>query len=220
MASRTRPSKLPPQPAPTPFSPSVLRNVFASSGATPANSGVSPATAAGPWKRSTASLLASTLAHALAIISRSKLAMALGTGAFSSHDARDHASNRAELAPIPLNGDMGCAASPMATTLDLASFPVGGGGGRSRSYSGPAHDSSQMAWANIAGTGSCQPETTDWTNSFAPPGPERGADAIRRASSSVTRTEICHIVSGGGRRERARCEPAASFAASFPAADG
>mmetsp|Transcript_14152 Transcript_14152/g.59880 ORF Transcript_14152/g.59880 Transcript_14152/m.59880 type:complete len:219 (-) Transcript_14152:369-1025(-) len=218
MTSRTRPSKLPPRPAPTPFSPSVRRNVFANPGATPANSGDSPATAAGPWKESTASLLASTLAHALAIISRSKLAMALGIGAFPSHDARDHASNSAELAPIPLNGDIGCAASPMATTLDLASLPVGGGGGRSRSYSGPAHDSSQTAASNIAGTGSCQLATTDWTNSFAPPGPARGADAIDRASSSVTRTEICHIVSGG-RREPARREPA-PFAASFPAADG
>mmetsp|Transcript_2803 Transcript_2803/g.10401 ORF Transcript_2803/g.10401 Transcript_2803/m.10401 type:complete len:204 (-) Transcript_2803:987-1598(-) len=144
--------------------------------------------------------------------------MALGTGAFSSHADRDHASNSAELAPIPLNGDIGCAASPMATTLDLASFPVGGLGGRSRSYSGPAHESSQSVASNIAGTGSCQVATTDWTNSFAPPGPPRGADAIDRASSSVTRTEICHIVRGPGRR----VPPADSFAgdSSFAASFG
>ena len=194
MCSFTTRSRSPPIPALTPLSSRVSRNSLASPGSIPANSGDVLATAAGPWKRSTASLLASTLAHARAIISRSKFAIARGVGAFSSHVANDQASNKAELAPMPLNGDIGCAASPMATTLDLALAPVGGGGGRSLSYSGPAHDSSQTAFANIWAIGSCQPSVTDRTNSLTPPGPTRGADAMDRACVSVTRTEICHIV--------------------------
>ena len=194
MSSFTTRSRSPPIPALTPLSSRVSRNSLASPGSIPANSGDVLATAAGPWKRSTASLLASTLAHARAIISRSKFAIARGVGAFSSHVANDQASNKAELAPIPLNGDIGCAASPMATTLDLALAPVGGGGGRSLSYSGPAHDSSQMASANIRAIGSCHPWVTDRTNSLTPPGPALGADAMDRACVSVTRTEICHIV--------------------------
>ena len=209
MCSFTTRSRSPPIPALTPLSSRVSRNSLASPGSIPANSGDVLATAAGPWKRSTASLLASTLAHARAIISRSKLAIARGVGAFSSHVANDQASNKAELAPIPLNGDIGCAASPMATTLDLALAPVGGGGGRSLSYSGPAHDSSQTASANIRAIGSCHPWVTDRTNSLTPPGPALGADAMDRACVSVTRTEICHIV---------RCdelEPSPRLSASF-----
>jgi len=183
-----------PDAALTSFALSARKNVAAAAGSTPANSGAAR-NASGPWNTSHAALLASTLAHARVIISRSKLAIALGIGARASHDDSPHASNSAELAPMPLNGLIGCAASPIATTRELGFAPLArGGDGLSRSYSGPAQTSSQSVCASMSWTGACQDAVSASTNAFAPAvGCVRGAAAIAQASSSVTLTLICHM---------------------------
>ena len=194
-----------PSAAPTPRSASDARNAFADSGETPANS-FGPRTAVSEWNATHASRLARTFAQARANISRSKHAHARGGGALRSHRARCQASKSAVLAPIPLKGLIGCAASPMAVTRDRAFAPVGGFGGSSRSYSGPAQQVSQSVASNIAGTGACHVPATDRTNartetkgsprssSVASFGSDRGAFARALASASATRTLICHML--------------------------
>ena len=151
-----------------------------------------------------ASRLARTLPQARVNISLSKHAIARGTGALASHRARCHASKSAVLAPMPLKGLIGCAASPTAVTRDVASAPVFGRGGSSRSYRGPHQTSSQSVSLNIAGTGSCHAPATAKTNARTDENGSaseskslavaRGARASARASASATRTLICHML--------------------------
>mmetsp|Transcript_8067 Transcript_8067/g.33742 ORF Transcript_8067/g.33742 Transcript_8067/m.33742 type:complete len:246 (+) Transcript_8067:3132-3869(+) len=197
-------SSLEPSAAPTPFTRSAFKNEGTSSGATPANSLFVSSTASFEWNVTHASRLARTFPQARANISLSKHAIARGTGAFKSHRLRCHASKSAVLAPMPLKGLIGCAASPTAVTLEIAFVFVFGRGGSSRSYRGPHHTLSQSVVLNIAGKGSCHVPATVRTNARTDENASaraskslasaRGALASARASASVTRTLICHML--------------------------
>ena len=105
--------------------------------------------------------------------------------------ARDTASSKAWLAPCPLKGLIGCAASPTRVTRENRRSWSGRSG--SRSYTGPPVTSAVSVRLSISGIGACHPRHRRCAAARS----ASGRPASDRASLRPRGNENCHIVCVG-----------------------